>query len=46
VIEGHWSRPSPGVTTQYTDATGAPIQLTPGPSWVELIPAGTVPVVS
>jgi hypothetical protein len=46
VIKGQWSRPSPGVTTQYTDATGAPIQLTPGQTWVELIPAGTVPGVS
>jgi hypothetical protein len=46
VIKGQWSRPSPGVATQYTDASGAPIQLTPGQSWVELIPAGSVPVVS
>jgi hypothetical protein len=46
VIKGQWSRPSAGVATQYTDATGAPIQLAPGPSWVELIPAGTIPAVS
>jgi hypothetical protein len=46
VIKGQWSRPSPGVATQYTDATGAPIPLAPGQSWVELIPAGTVPAVS
>jgi hypothetical protein len=46
VIEGQWSRPSAGVATRYTDATGAPIQLAPGQTWVELIPAGTVPAVS
>jgi len=45
VIKGQWSRPSPGVATDYTDAAGAPIALTPGQSWVELIPAGTVPAV-
>jgi hypothetical protein len=46
VIKGQWSRPSAGVATQYTDATGAPIPLAPGQSWVELIPAGSVPAVS
>jgi hypothetical protein len=45
VIKGQWSRPSADVATQYTDATGAAIQLTPGQTWVELIPAGTVPAV-
>ncbi|HSS10894.1 MAG TPA: DUF3048 C-terminal domain-containing protein, partial [Acidimicrobiales bacterium] len=46
VIKGHWSRPSSTVATQYTDASGLPIALAPGQTWVELIQLGTAPTVS
>jgi hypothetical protein len=46
VIKGHWSRPSSTVATQYTDASGLPIALAPGQTWLELTQVGTVPTVS
>lgn len=39
-IAGHWSKPDAATPTRYTDATGAPIGLRPGRTWVELLPAG------
>src|SRR5581483_11240277 len=38
LVEGTWSKPSPEAVTQYTDAAGAPIALTPGRTWVSLVP--------
>jgi hypothetical protein len=40
LIEGRWSKPSPDAVTQYLDAAGAPIKLTPGRTWVSLPPPG------
>jgi len=41
VVKGHWSKPSAETPVQFTDATGAPIKITPGNTWVELQPVGT-----
>jgi hypothetical protein len=41
MARGRWSRPDPGSVTRYSDATGAPLQLQPGPTWVSFAPAGT-----
>jgi hypothetical protein len=41
-IDAHWSRPSPTDVWNLTDkATGQPILLTPGRTWVELANPGT-----
>lgn len=41
-ITGTWSRgPSPSDIVTYRDATGRPILLTPGQTWVELLNTGT-----
>ncbi|MDQ6615217.1 MAG: DUF3048 domain-containing protein [Actinomycetota bacterium] len=42
-ILAHWSKVAPTAVTQFTDATGQPIQLTPGRTWIELAPVGTTP---
>jgi hypothetical protein len=39
LVRGRWSRPARDQVTSYTDAAGAPIGLTPGQTFVELIPA-------
>jgi hypothetical protein len=44
LVKGHWSRPSPDMVTTYTDAFGAPIRLTPGRTWLELVPIGNLGV--
>ena len=41
IIKGTWSKPSKSTVTTYTDSAGAPFQLTPGQTWVELAPVGT-----
>jgi hypothetical protein len=38
---GRWHKPSPDAPTTYIDADGAPLRLTPGPTWVEVLPPGT-----
>jgi hypothetical protein len=40
LIKGHWTKSSATQATQYTDAAGAPIALTPGRTWVEFLPTG------
>jgi DUF3048 family protein len=40
ITTGRWSKPDPATPTRYTDASGAPITLRPGRTWVELLPAG------
>jgi len=42
LVKGRWSRPSEGQTTAYTLPTGEPIRLTPGRTWVELVPLGNL----
>jgi hypothetical protein len=39
LVRGRWSRPSLGAVTAFTDAAGQPIQMTPGQTFVELVPA-------
>jgi hypothetical protein len=40
VVRGFWSRTAIDQPTQLIDASGAPIELPPGRTWVELFPAG------
>jgi hypothetical protein len=42
LIRGKWNRPSDGATTAYTLPTGEPIRLTPGRTWLELVPTGNL----
>jgi hypothetical protein len=42
LIKGHWSRPSDAQTTTYTLPSGEPIKLTPGRTWLELVPLGNL----
>jgi hypothetical protein len=42
LIKGRWSRPADGRTTAYTLPTGEPVRLTPGRTWVELVPVGNL----
>ncbi len=43
VVKGTWHRSSLTSTTSYLNAAGAPVQLTPGRTWVELEPVGANP---
>jgi hypothetical protein len=38
IVEGTWSKADAETPTQFTDAAGAPIKLTPGRTWVSLAP--------
>jgi hypothetical protein len=38
VVSGTWVRPSLAQTTQFVDANHQVITLSPGPTWVELVP--------
>jgi hypothetical protein len=38
---GTWAKPSQLDVTNYYDASGLPMALQPGPTWVILVPAGT-----
>jgi hypothetical protein len=40
VIDATWSKPAPNAVTQYTDAAGQPVGLTPGRTWVALVASG------
>jgi len=42
LIKGHWSRPGEDSTTAYTMPSGEPIRLTPGRTWLELVPTGNL----
>lgn len=44
MVRGRWIKAGPGVTTAYLDTSGAPIRLTPGRTWVELVPVGNATV--
>lgn len=41
LVRGRWKKPSPEAVTQYLDASGAPVRLTPGQTWVELTRPGS-----
>ena len=40
-VSGQWSKPGPEQLTVYGDANGVPVHLTPGITWVLLVPTGT-----
>jgi hypothetical protein len=40
LVKGKWSKSAANAVTTYTDASGAPISLPPGQTWVELPRAG------
>ena len=44
MLKGKWSKPAPEALTRYFDPAGAPLRLTPGRTWVELVPAGNATV--
>jgi hypothetical protein len=47
LVKGTWTKGFAPAITEYKDAAGAPILLTPGRTWVELVPVGrTVDVVA
>lgn len=47
LVRGTWAKAFFGSVTEFKDAAGSPIRLTPGRTWVELFPTGgTVDVVS
>src|SRR5581483_2644633 len=39
LFKGHWSKTSAGSVATYTDASGNPMVLNPGRTWIELTPA-------
>lgn len=41
-VDGRWSRAAAGDIIVFTDAQGSRVELTPGTTWVELAPPGTV----
>ncbi len=40
VVKGRWRKPTPDALTQYLDASGAPVRMTPGQTWIELVRPG------
>jgi hypothetical protein len=42
LVKGRWSRPTEAQTTTYTLPSGEPIKLTPGRTWLELVPLGNL----
>src|SRR5262245_19883249 len=40
-LQGRWLKPAADAPTTYTDAAGTPLQLAPGPTWVEVLPPAT-----
>ena len=42
VVKGRWSRPGASGVTRYLNASLGPISLTPGTTWVHLVPEGSV----
>ena len=40
MLAGRWRKPSEDEPTTYTGPDGAPLLLTPGQTWVEVVPAG------
>jgi len=41
LVKGRWAKPNADMVTGFTDATGAPIELAPGPTWIEIVPGGS-----
>ena len=45
VVRGRWRKSSLEAVTEYLDSSGAPVRLTPGPTWIELPRPGKTTVV-
>lgn len=45
LVKGTWSRPSLTTPAKLVGASGLPIALSPGNTWIELVPVGTTPTV-
>jgi hypothetical protein len=43
LIAGRWVRPTTGAVTKFETRDGTIIALSPGNTWVELLPKGTAP---
>ncbi len=43
MIQATWARPSLTAVATYTDSAGQPVLLTPGQTWVELLPDNLTP---
>jgi hypothetical protein len=43
IVRGTWTRPSLTAVATYQNAAGGPVQLTPGNTWIELVPTGNTP---
>jgi hypothetical protein len=41
LLRGRWVKPNAETPTQFLNAFGVPIALTPGRTWVELLPTGS-----
>jgi len=39
-VDCNWAKPTPDAIPIYTDKAGNPVKLTPGRTWVELVPIG------
>jgi hypothetical protein len=46
VVHGTWNRPTEQSPPVLTDASGQPIKLTPGRTWIELPKAGGATIVN
>jgi len=44
IVEGSWVKTAPETPTQFLDAAGAPIKLTPGRTWVSLAPGDSATI--
>jgi hypothetical protein len=44
LVQGRWWKPDAGAVTQFTDSAGQPIGLTPGITWMAIIPPGTATI--
>lgn len=44
IVKGRWRKPGPTALTEYLDPSGAPIRMTPGPTWIELARPGKATV--
>jgi Protein of unknown function (DUF3048) N-terminal domain/Protein of unknown function (DUF3048) C-terminal domain len=46
IVRGTWSRSGLTAVATYENASGSAVQLTPGKTWIELVPAGNAPTVT
>ena len=40
LVKGKWTKATADAVTMFTDSTGRPMSVTPGSTWVELVPVG------